>query len=221
MPLKFLKAKFNGDPNIGLYGFATDDYCLLGLEPSKKILSDMEKTIKVKILTTTVAGTELIGLFATGNRHGIILPKIAEDHEINKIKKALDLNVVVLNSKETALGNLILCNDKGCLIPLKLKRFRKEIANALNCEVDIGTIANFDIVGSVGVANNNGCLCHSEAKEEEMKRIEELLKVKVDVGTVGYGSPFLRSGIIVNNNGLIFSEISTGPEIGRLEEVFS
>ncbi len=221
MPLKFLKAKFNGDPNIGLYGFATDDYCLLGTEPSKKVLADMEKTLKTKVLITTVAGTELLGLFAAGNRHGIILTKIVEDFEISKIKKNLGLNVVVLNSRETALGNLILCNDKGCLIPIKLKRFKREISDVLDCDVDTGAIADFDIVGSVGVANNNGCLCHSEAREEEMKKIEELLKVKVDVGTVGYGSPFLRPGIIVNGNGLLFSETSTGPEIGRLEEVFS
>ena len=53
-----------------------------------------------------------------------------------------------------------------------------------------------------------------------MKKIEEILKVRVDVGTVGYGSPFIKSGIIVNSNGVVFSELSTGPEIGRIEEVF-
>ena len=36
MPFKFFKAKFNGDPNVGLYGFANDNYCILGLEPKEK-----------------------------------------------------------------------------------------------------------------------------------------------------------------------------------------
>ncbi len=91
----------------------------------------------------------------------------------------------------------------------------------MDCEVEAGTIANLDIVGSAATSNNIGCLCHREATEEEMEKIEELLKVKVDVGTAGYGSPFIRSGIIVNSKGVVFSELSTGPEIGRFEEVFS
>jgi translation initiation factor 6 len=220
MSFKFLRAKFYGDPNVGLYGFATDDYCLLGLEPDKKVLSKLEATLNLKIISTTIAGTEFIGLFATGNKSGIVLPKIVEDYEIKKLK-SLDLNLEVIESKETALGNLILCNDKGCLISPSLRRFKKKIVDALGCEVETGTVAGFSIVGSASMTNNNGCLCHIEAKEEEMKKIEELLKVKVDVGTVGYGSPFIRSGIIVNSKGIVFSELSTGSEVGRYEEVFA
>ncbi|OGI12070.1 hypothetical protein A3K64_01870 [Candidatus Micrarchaeota archaeon RBG_16_36_9] len=219
MTFKFLRAKFYGDPNVGLYGFATDDYCLLGLEPDKKILSKLEATLNINIKSTTIAGTEFVGLFATGNKYGIVLPKITEDFEIKKLK-SLGINLEIIESRETALGNMILCNDKGCLISPSLRRFKKKIADALNCEVETGTVGGLNIVGSVSIANNKGCLCHIEAKEEEMKAIEELLKVKVDVGTSGYGSPFIRSGIIVNSKGIVFSEISTGPELGRFEEVF-
>ena len=221
MPFKFLRAKFNGDPNIGLYGFATDDYCLLGLEPNKKILKQIKTILKTDIKISTIAGTELAGLFITGNKNGIILPKIIEDHELKKLKKLFNINIEIIKSRQTALGNLILCNDKGCLISEKLKRFKKKISDVLGCEIETGTIANLDIIGSTAIASNTGCLCHREAIEEEMKEIEEILKVKVDVGTVGYGSPFIKSGIIVNSKGIVFSELSTGPEIGRFEEVFS
>ncbi|NIO44492.1 MAG: translation initiation factor IF-6 [Candidatus Aenigmarchaeota archaeon] len=221
MPFKFLRAKFNGDPNIGLYGFATDDYCLLGLEPNKKILRQIKKILKTDIKFSTIAGTELSGIFVAGNKNGIILPKIIEKYELKNLKKMFDLNFEIIKSRQTALGNLILCNDKGCLISGKLRRFKKKISDVLDCEVEAGTIANLDIVGSAATSNNIGCLCHREATEEEMEKIEELLKVKVDVGTAGYGSPFIRSGIIVNSKGVVFSELSTGPEIGRFEEVFS
>ncbi len=221
MSFKFLRAKFNGDPNIGLYGFATDDYCLLGLESNKKILKQIKKILKTDIKFSTIAGTELSGIFIAGNKNGIILPKIIEKYELKNLKKLFDLNFEIIKSRQTALGNLILCNDNGCLISEKLKRFKKKISDVLDCEVQTGTIANLDIVGSAATTNNIGCLCHREAAEEEMVKIEELLKVKVDVGTVGYGSPFIKSGIIVNSKGIVFSELSTGPEIGRFEEVFS
>jgi len=218
MPFKFLRAKFNGDPNVGLYGFATDDYCLLGTCP-EKMSAKIKTTLDTDIKITTITGTEFIGLFAAGNKNGIVLTKIIEDHEIKKLR-SLGVNLKIIKSKETALGNLILCNDNGCIISERLRRYKNIIKDALDCETETGRIANLEMVGSVAIANNRGCLCHSEASEEEIKKIEEILKVKVDVGTVGYGSPFIKSGIIVNSNGVVFSELSTGPEIGRIEEVF-
>ncbi|MEM5778420.1 MAG: translation initiation factor IF-6 [Candidatus Aenigmatarchaeota archaeon] len=219
MSFNFLRLNFNGDPNLGLYGFANDNYCILGFEPHQSILNKIKEILGIDILITTIAGTELSGLFAVGNKNGIILPKITEEFEIKKLKE-FEINFKIINSKETALGNLILCNDKGCLISSSLKNYKKEIAETLDCEIEIGKIANLNIVGSCAIANNIGCLCHRDAKEEEMKIIENLLKVKVDVGSVNYGNPFIKSGIIVNSKGIIFSEQTTGSEIGRFEEVF-
>jgi len=219
MPFKFLRANFSGDPNIGLYGFATDDYCLLGYEP-KKLINKIKTTIKTDIKTSTITGTELVGIFTSGNKNGLVLTKIVEKEELRKLKKLFDLNFTVVKPRETAIGNLVLCNDRGCLISERLKKFKKKISDTLGCEVETGTVANLEIVGSAAIASNVGCLCHREATEDEMKKIEELLKVKVDIGTVGYGNPFVKSGLIVNSKGVLFSEETTGPELGRIEEVF-
>jgi translation initiation factor 6 len=202
-----------------MYGFATDKYCFLGANVQQSLLQRVRKTLKTEIISSTISGTELTGLFAMGNSNGIILSKIIEDYEVKKLKEN-GLNLKVINSNETALGNLILCNDKGCLISGSLKKFQKEISDVLGCEVEIGKIANLDIVGSCGIASNIGCLCHREAREKELKKIEEILKVKVDVGSVTYGTPYVRSGIIVNSNGVLVSDPTTGAEIGRIGEVF-
>ncbi|MBN2203269.1 MAG: translation initiation factor IF-6 [Candidatus Aenigmarchaeota archaeon] len=219
MPFKFSKAKLKGDPNIGLYGFATESYCLLGTAPQPSMLKTMKKVIGVKPLVTSLSGTELLGIFAAGNSNGILVPKIVEEQEIKEIKK-LGLNVEVINSKRTALGNLVLCNDKGCVISRGLSRFKDKIEDALGVEISIGTVAGLSIVGSCAAASNTGCLCHRETKEKEMKLIESILKVKVDIGTVGYGSPYINSGIIVNSKGILYSDTTTGAELGRIEEVF-
>ena len=219
MPFKFLRINFSGDPNIGMYGFATDKYCFIGANIQQNVLKRVKEALKTEVITSTISGTELVGLFAMGNSNGIIVPRIIEDYEMKRLKE-FGLNVKVIKSNETALGNLILCNDKGCLLSFSLRKFQREISDTLGCEVEIGKIANLDIVGSCGVATNVGCLCHREAKEEELKRIEEILKVRVDVGSVSYGTPYIRSGVIVNSNGVIISEPTTGAEIGRIEEVF-
>lgn len=215
--MKFIRTNFNGDPNIGLYGFASDGYCLLGNHP--KHAQKMQELLKVKISAAQMAGTELAGIFSAGNSSGILVSKIADAREIKEIKKALGINVLAIKAKETAIGNLALCNDRGCIISAKLKRYGKEIAEALDCETAVGSVAGLHIVGSAAIATNKGCLCHRDAEEGELKLIEELLKVKADIGSVG-GSPFVKAGVIANGNGVVVSEEASGPELQRIDEVF-
>lgn len=222
MPFNFLRAKFAGDPNVGLYGFATDKYCLLGVEPQAKLKKRMSEVLQVPLISVSLADTDLIGLFASGNSKGIVLTKLVGKDEIAALKSALpDINIFVLKTVSTALGNLVLCNDRGCLLPKKFSGHKKDIADALDCEVAVGTVAGLEIVGSAAVASNIGCLCHHETTEAEAEFLEGLLKVKVDVGTVAYGSPFIKAGLIVNTNGVIVAENSTGPELGRIADVFA
>ncbi len=215
--MKFIRTYFNGDPNIGLYGFATDRYCLLGNHP--KHAQKMEEILKTKIKSVQIAGTELVGIFAAGNSNGIILTKIADAREKRYIKKALGINILTIKSKDTAIGNLVLCNDKGCIISGKLKKYERQIAETLSCETAAGRIAGLHIVGSAAVATNKGCLCHRESAEDELKMIEEILKAKADIGSVG-GSPFVKAGIIANSHGVVVSDEATGPELQRIDEVF-
>ena len=210
--MKFKKISVRGDPNIGLRGFATDEYVLLGSEiPETNIL-------KANVHIIKIAQTELSGIFTSGNSSGIVLPKIIEKEELEEIKK-LGLNTLILKTKETAIGNLILCNDNGAIVSPLLEKYVKEIESCLNCEVAVSTIANLSIVGSCGIATNKGCLLHRDATEEEAKLVEDVLKVKVDIGSVG-GSPFVKSGIIANSHGLLVGEHVTGPELERIFEVF-
>ncbi len=210
--MRFAKVDINGDPNIGLRGFATDSYLLCGCEiPESCILG-------VEVVKTTLFQTELVGLFAAGNSYGIVTHKLVEEEEVKKIKAFLDLNILLLDTRETAIGNLILCNDKGCIISPLLKEHKKEIESTLSCEVEVSTVAGLSIVGSCGIATNKGCLLHRDVKEEEAEVIEGVLKVRVDVGSVG-GSPFVKAGIIANSNAVLVGNTATGPELERIFEV--
>jgi translation initiation factor 6 len=216
--MQFLKTSFNGDQNVGLYGFATNSYCLLGFEPnSAKKISD---TLGVKVVPVSIAETVFAGIFVAGNSNGIVVPKTTEDYEIKRLKELLGINVQVIETDHTALGNLVLCNDNGCIISNLLRKYKKAISDALGVEVQVGTLAKETIVGSAGRVTNNGCLCHRDSKDLEMKEIENILKVKSGVGTINFGTPFIKAGIIVNSKGMVVSEKSTGPELDRCFEVF-
>ena len=50
------------------------------------------------------------------NNKGILLPKTAFLNEYDFLKKETKLEVGVLDSKYTALGNIICANDKGAIV---------------------------------------------------------------------------------------------------------
>jgi translation initiation factor 6 len=220
--MKVLQTNFYGDHNLGLFGKSSDKFCVLGNFISEKYKERIEGILEAKVVKLTVANTDLIGVFCCLNSNGILLPKIINRREIEmlkEVKKELGVNLEVLNSKFTALGNLILCNDKGAIISRNFSRkYKKEIEDCLGVESDFLTIAKTDTVGSCGIATNRGCLLHRDASEEEIKQIEDILKVKADIGTANFGSPFVGSCGIANSKGIVIGQSTTGPEANRILE---
>ncbi len=214
--MKFAKLDFHKDPNIGLFAFATDKFCLVNRFVRKKDVNLMKSVLKVPLYQTSVLGTGLIGIFTAGNSQGIIISDRIYKEEIEEMQRNFD--VLVLETKHTAFGNLILANDKGCIISRDLEKFRKDIRDFLGVETRVGTIGGMDLVGSLAICNSNGCLVHKGANEKEKKLIERILDVRISQGTVNFGNPWVKSGLIVNSNGFLAGDQTSGPELGVIAE---
>ncbi|MBT5022396.1 translation initiation factor IF-6 [Candidatus Woesearchaeota archaeon] len=214
-----LTIDFNGNPNVGLYGFCTDKFCLLGSEVSKRIADDVSKALGVPVLQTTICGTSLIGVFVAGNSNKIIVPSIVFDSELEFLKKN-NIDVTVIDTKLTALGNNLLVNDTGCLAnPDFSSDVKKRIREALGVPLKPGTIAGLPTVGSLAALNSDICLTHPDIDNEELEKIENLLGIKVKTGTVNMGVPFISSGAICNDSGFVIGSVSGGPEVAWFDEV--
>ncbi|MBI4170180.1 MAG: translation initiation factor IF-6 [Candidatus Aenigmarchaeota archaeon] len=207
-----LRMNFAGDPNLGLYGFATDEYCVVGVHAAR---DKIEKELKVKAHFFTVFNTGLLGIFAAGNSSGIVVPNLLEKDERKHLHMA---DVLYLTSRYTALGNLILMNDNGIILSPLLRKERQEIENFFGLRCAITKIAGTVVVGNLGIATNKGCLLHPRVKKQEMKLIEDTLGVEADIGTVNFGSPYPGAGVIANSFGFVASRQSSGPELGRITE---
>lgn len=215
------KINFSGDPNIGLFGFATDKYCLLGVE-SKKIFRKVSDVLKVPVFHSSFLRTELLGIFSTGSSNGIIIPGIADDDEVEGIKKTSekifgDERVMLLDTN-FALGNMILMNDNGIILSSLLRKHGSAMERFFGIPCKISTIARLGVVGSLALATNKGCLVHPRASKQEIEMLEKTLGVPVDVGTVGFGSPFPGAGVIANSHGFVAAKESSGYELGRIDE---
>ena len=140
------------------------------------------------------------------------------DKEIEAMQNA-GITVEKLPDRFTAVGNIILVNDNGALVSPDLSDKSIEIINkVLEVDAQRATLAGFNILGSVATANNKGALIHPQTKQSELKLVEDVLKVPADVGTVNRGVGLVGACSIANSNGVLVGEITTGPEMARIEE---
>ena len=208
-------------PNIGVYISVNDKTILLPMGFAKTKAEKLSKYLGVDYIFTSIANTRLIGALCVMNNNGILLPKTAFENEYEFLKKELDLEVGVLDSKLTALGNVICANDKGAVVsPWLSKEDCQTISDVLGVETIQKKIAGFNQTGVVMVANNSGAAIHPEADEEDMKTFSNLLGVKIEQSSINNGIPYVSSGILANNNCIVVGSLTTGPEIMMLTRAF-
>jgi translation initiation factor 6 len=198
---------YYGDVNIGFYGKASDKLFISSFE------KDFSNIFNVPSKRITIGGTEFVGLFSAMNSNGIVLPFIVRDEELEEIKK-FGLDVLVLKEKFTAIGNLVVVNDKGAIVSdLLSKKSVKSIEDVLKVEVVQASLVNSKVVGSVCFATNKGAILHREASDEDVELVKDVLKVEVERGSVNFGSPFVASGIIANSYGALIGSKTSGYEL--------
>jgi translation initiation factor 6 len=218
------KLSIFGTDNIGVFIFTNDKYTIMPKIDDKEVIEKIQEVLKTEIIQTTVARSILVGVLVSGNNDTILVPKTILDDELKIIKGAAkDVRVEVVNIKPTALGNIILCNTNAALVypeltDIELERIKKSLGFE---KVKRGTIANILTVGSVAVITNKAGLVHVDVTEEELNELSEFFKVKLDTGTVNFGSAFIRSGLVANSNGVLVGSSTTGPEILRIQRAFS
>ena len=206
-----------GNENIGVFGFASDDYCLVGSGIEKKNLKIFEEVLKVPIHQVNISQAKIIHTLCVGNKNGILVPRIIRDDEQDILKKACGV-IEIIPHELTAIGNNVLCNDKGAIYnPEYDATIRKIIEDTLDVEAVPYRILKNDpgLVGTHALCNNKGVLVHSDADENKLKEMSNLLKVRADFGTLNLGF-YPGAGGIVNSNGAIVGNESTGPEIMHL-----
>ena len=217
-----IKTRVFGQSVVGVYLAANNSFILyppLLLEP---LLKKFHTVFDLPFYPITINNSNLLGVYTASNKYGIIVPHIIREDELNDLKSSVNesTQIGILKSIDNAFGNLILCNDKGAIISSFLKSHKNEIEEILNVETVVYEFADYYLPGSISLTNNKGCLVHPLSTDDEVDYISSILKVnEVDVSTVNRGIPYLNSGAIVNDNGGIFGEFCTGPELMRLTSV--
>ena len=220
--MDIIKYDVYGGPNIGIFTSVNDKFVFVPNGFAKTKAENLAHYLQTEYLMTPIANTRLLGILMVLNNHGILLPRTSSPEEIANLRKCTDLNVKILDTKHNALGNLICVNDKGGVIsPIIEKDCIKEIEDVLDIEVIQKRIAGFHQVGAVMKANNLGGVIHPETDEEDVKNFSDILGVNIEPATINGGTPFVSSGMLVNNNAIVVGNLTNGPEIMMLTRAFT
>lgn len=220
--LDIIKYDVYRGPNIGVYTKVNDSFVFLPNGFAKTKAKNLADYLKTDFIFTSIANTRLIGTLMVVNNNGMLLPNISFSHELEHLKKSTDLNVEVLDTKFTALGNLICANDKGGIIsPMIPKENLKKIQDVLGVEVIQKKVAGYHQVGAMIVATSHGGIIHPETDDEDIKTISSVLGVNVEPATINGGIPFVSSGILANNKSIVVGTLTNGPEIMMLTRAFT
>ena len=209
---------FNENPNLGVFCRANDKVAFVRKGLLKKIKKKISSVLDIKLVELSIADATIIGSLLTFNSNGAVVTDFV-DYDAVKIIKDQGLDVCIISDNLNAAGNDILVNDKGALVHPDLKdKSLKEIEETLDVPVYRGTIGSLKTVGMAAVVTNKGLLCHPKVTDEEKRVLEKVFDVNVMIGTVNHGSPVIGSGLVANTNGAIIGNLTTGIEMGRIEE---
>ena len=205
-----------GTAFIGVFAATNDKVTFLPHNVEDDFVTLVEDVLKTEAVKVSVANSSLIGVMSTLNSSCIALPRTAYTEEIEVFKSYLD---TVITEEFTAVGNMMTANDNGVAVsPLLSQKEKDWLATAFDVKVEALPIAGLDTTGACVVATQKGYLTNPNVTEEEMKTLEKLFKVKGEIGSLNYGTPFVKGCIIANSHGAIVGTTSTPFELGRVDD---
>jgi translation initiation factor 6 len=159
-------------PNIGIFVKANDTILLIPHGFAETKTAKLTDYLQTRRVYASVAGTRLMGPMTVMNNNGILLPSIASDDEVEMLRQGSHLNVERLDSRYTAIGNLIATNDNGALVsPLLQGDANRQIQNVLGVPAHSMGIGGYVQTGAMVVATNGGAGVHPKATEDEVQAI--------------------------------------------------
>jgi len=219
--LDIIKYDVYRGPNIGIYTNVNDDYVFIPNGFTKSKAENLADYLDASYVFTSIANTRLVGVLMVVNNHGILIPRTSAQYELEHLKKSTGLDVTVIDTKYTALGNMIAANSKGAVVsPMISKEHIKQIEDALDVEVIQKKVAGYQQVGAMVVVTDSGGIIHPETDEKDIKAISDVMGIHIEAATINGGIPFVSSGILANNHSAVVGRPTNGPEIMMLTRAF-
>ena len=205
------KADYISIPSIGIVMHMFDDF-LIASESEKNNIERMNIDIKKYYIESPIVSPYFIEY-----NNGIIISSNAPE-ELKKILKN-HFDIIEIDFIENLIGNIFLIGKNGIVYSYGKEKDVKKISEKLS--LPAYRIKTKYLFGSISKLYNNKLLISQELNDKIIEKVKEITGYSLDIGSVNFGSPYLRYGIEINKEYLIIGKYSTGHEIVKVEEFFS
>ena len=178
--MSVIKASIYGNSYVGIFGYATDSFCLIGKGTPTKKMEQIKKALDVEMIELTIDSSQLVGIYAIVNdKIAIINPGYTKKEE-NIIRDTLDVEVIKMSigGFNTVGANNIMTN-KGIVFNNRIKEEeieRLEEAIGLTGEQSTANLGSLNI-GLSTIANSKGLVVGETTTGYELARIANSLNL--------------------------------------------
>jgi len=206
---------------IGIYVSLFDDKTIVPPIAPNGFLRSLDRYLGVNTAITTVGGVSSVGSMVAMNARGVILPKTVEEEELSVISR-INSETLVVDSKLLAWGNLLVVNNKGCLISnIVPKDVANQISDFLDIECVPFSLGDFRTIGSFFAVSDKLGLVSPLIDSKSLELARSVLKVRFSSTTVNDGERLVKLGVLLNDKGLIVGRNTTGSELMAIQSLFS
>jgi len=201
-------------PNIGVFMKANDRFLFVPKGLAETKADRLSSSLGVTAVPASIGESRLLGPLIAMNGKGILVSRLAEENEMAELASATGLNVAKLESRYTAVGNLVAANDRCALVsPILEARAVSQVREVLGTEVHKMPIGEYTQVGALVVATNGGAAVYPGLGEDEVANLGSLFGVSAYPTSVNRGVPYVASGLVANTKNAIAGSQTTGPEL--------
>ena len=209
--MKVKKADHISVPSIGIVMHMFEDF-LVASESEKNNIEKMNIDIRKYYVELPIITPYFIEY-----DNKIIISSNAPEKLKEVLKKHFD--IVEIDFIENLIGNIFLIGKNGIIYSHGKEKDVKKISEKLS--LPAYKIKAKYLFGSISKLYNNKLLISQELSDKIIEKVREITGYIVDIGSINFGSPYLRYGIEINKEYLIIGKYSTGHEIVKVEEFFS
>lgn len=172
--------------------------------------------LQVETTITTVGSASSVGMMVAMNSRGFVVPKTANDDEIAALER--HSKVLVVEDKLSALGNLIVANDKGAVISdLISEREASKISDFLGVNHIRMSVGKYRTIGSLFAVSNEAGIASPLVDEKTLAQVSKTLQIKMVPTTVNNGERLVKLGTLMNDKAVVVGKSTSGVELMSLQ----
>lgn len=201
-------------PFIGVYSKVFGVNAVVNKNAPQGFLRKLKDFLRVNsIAVTNIGGVHTVSSMIATNSNFIVAPDTIQDEELRELE-SLGKEILKIESKLKAWGNMMILSEKGALFSTRVPRMEaKIITDFLGVDYGFTSLANYVAIGALAVPGEELCFVSKLLTEEEKKLLEDVLKLRVHTVSVNDGMTLIRLGMLVSPYGVLVGESTTGAEL--------